>query len=255
MLEITYRTELFFKIKFIYFADRPFDIGGCDVVRFIGCSSEEDYEGFTAFRHRTAVTSIKDDLDTIWNKMDKRCRRSIKRAQETGIEISINKHYKEFWQLNKRFQRQKGFYSSVGSMNPPFDVMRQFGTLITAEYNHQVIAGSAYLCDDTNMRAWIGASKRLEVDRETAMTIGYANRLIDWEAIKLAKSRSISVYDWGNLWSEEEALEDEGKRGINSYKLSFGCQPVKCCSYKKANSKLYRAGKQIYEHLHFGHGS
>ena len=41
-------------------------------------------------------------------------------------------------------------------------------------------------------------------------------------AIKNAKEKGIKEFDLGGLWSKEEAEKDEKKKGINTYKLSYG---------------------------------
>jgi len=65
--------------------------------------------------------------------------------------------------------------------------------------------------DQSNINYWIGASKRLDVDKEKAKLIGYANRLIYWEAIKYAKEKGIKEYDLGGIFSDEEVEKDKVK--------------------------------------------
>ena len=77
--------------------------------------------------------------------------------------------------------------------------------------------------------------------------IGNANRLLHWEAIKYAKEKGIKEFDWGGLWSVEEAEKDESKRTVNFFKQSFGGEIITCYTYQKIYSKIYKLGQRFYD--------
>ena len=126
--------------------------------------------------------------------------------------------------------------------------MKKYGTLFLAEYNGEILVGTLYLINNNTIKSWIGASKRLEVDRAKASIISNADRLIDWVAIKYAKEKGLIDFDLGGLWSQDEAEKDIGKKGINSYKLSYGGRTVTRYSYYKIYSKIYNLAYQLYNY-------
>jgi len=190
---------------------------------------------------------LTQDLDEIWRKLDKKSSRySIRRAQQDGINLRINRDYDEFYQMNKNLLKNKGFSTIYVVGVPKADVMEKYGTLFTAEHKGETLGGHLYLEDGANIKLWYSASKRLGVDRDKATLIGNANRLLHWEAIKYAKDKGIKEFDWGGLCSQEEADKDERLKAINSFKLSFGGEIVTYYSYQKVYSKAYELAQFLY---------
>jgi lipid II:glycine glycyltransferase (peptidoglycan interpeptide bridge formation enzyme) len=107
-----------------------------------------------------------------------------------------------------------------------------------------------YLEDDEKILFWWSASKRLEVDKNISSLISYANAFLIWEAIKYAKRKSLKTFNWGGLFSMEEASEPE-KKSLNQYKLNFGGQIEMNYSYSKINNKLYKKLSSLYQHIGF----
>lgn len=247
---ITDRKILTFDIKEVHFSDYPHDIEGCDFLNFHYCKNKFNAKGFTCQKELTSVIDLTQDLDTIWKNMDRKSvRYRIKRAQREGIKIWINEGFDQFFQIYRSFIQKKGIKSlfdvfGVGAIT--LEAMKKYGTLFVAEYDGEILVGNIYLIDNSNMKAWIGASKRLEVNRAMASMISIADRLIDWEAIKYAKEKGIKEFDIGGLWSKEEAEKDEKKKGINSYKLDLGGKIVTRYCYRKIYSKIYNLAYHLY---------
>jgi len=247
---ITDRKILTFDIKEVHFSDYPHDIEGCDFLNFHYCKNKVNAKGFTCQKEFTSVIDLTQDLDTIWKNMGRKSARyRIGRAQKEGVKIRINEGYDQFFQIYRSFIQKKGIKSlfdvfGVGSAT--LEAMKKYGTLFVAEYDGEILTGTLYLIDNSNMKAWIGASKRLEVDRSKASLISKADRLIDWEAIKYAKEKGVKEFDLGGLWSKEEVEKDERKKGINSYKLGYGGKITTCYSYQKIYSKIYTLAYHLY---------
>jgi len=241
---------LTFKVKEIHFSDYPYDIGGCDALSFHFCRNKITAPGFTCTERLTSVIDLTQDLDTIWRKLDKKSSRyAINRAQRDGIEFKINQNYEEFYHLNKSFMQQKGIMPLLGIGVTSIKEMKRYGTLFISEYKGEVLSGHLYLEDENNLKLWLSASKRLDVDREKAILIGNANRLLHWEAIKYAKEKGIEEFDMGGLWSDEEAKANEMKRNINFFKQSFGGKTTTYYDYQKIYSPLYKRGSHLYRIL------
>ncbi len=240
------RKRLILRTKEIHFCDYPFDVNDCASVMFLHCKNKVDAEGFTCHEDYTSTIDLTQDSDTLWRNMDKKSTRyEIGRAEKEEIRVHINDYFDEFYSINKGLeqkQRRKKWFGIGDSL----ETMRVHGTLVTAEYNGEILGGHLYLEDEDHIKLWLSASKRLEADREKAALIGRANRLLHWEAMKYAKAKGIKEFDWGGLWSEEEAALDSVKRNINSFKQSFGSVAIKCYNYQKAYSKTYRLANYLY---------
>ena len=237
-------------IKEVYFSDNPHDIESCDFLKFYYCKNKVQVKGFTCQKEITSTIDLTKNLDTIWKNMDNNSvRYRIKRAQKEGVKIKINDGYEQFFQIYRSFRQKKGLKSlfdmfGVGAYT--LDAMKKYGTLFLAEHEGEILVGTLYLEDEYNMKSWLGASKRLEVDKAKASMISCADRLIDWEAIQYAKEKGLEEYDLGGLWLKEEAEKDEKKRGMNNYKLSFGGEITNRYSYLKIYSKIYNIAYNLY---------
>jgi len=241
---------LMFKQREVHFSNQPHDIKNCDYVKFQYCKKRVDIDGFKRKEEVTSVIDLTQDLDAIWNNFDKKSTKyGIRRAEREGIIIRKNEKYEEFLEMYNSFLKQigiKSFLEIFGIKNLNVNDLKKYGTLIVAEYDGEVIAGSLYLEDESHIEAWIGGSKRLESDNKMKILSACANRLIDWEVIKYAKEKGIKEFDLGGLWPEEEANKDVSKKGINSFKLSFGGKTVTRYSYEKTYSKTYRLACYLY---------
>jgi len=226
--------------KDIHFSDYPYDTEGCDALKFHYCEKKVNVNGFTRQEEFTSIIDLTQDLETILQNMNKNTRYCIKRAQVEGIVVRINEDYEQFFQIYRSFIQKKGIkslFEVFGVGTTTLEAMKRYGTLFVAEYDSEILGGSLFLENKSSIKAWISASKRLEVDKNKRRLIGYANRLIDWEAIKYAKEKGMKEFDHGGLWPEREAEENKKKKGINSFKLSFGGKIVTRYSYYKIYSK------------------
>jgi len=238
-----------FKIKEIYFAERPFDVDDCDSVTFFDCTENVEIPGFTCAKKFTAIIDLNQDLEVIFSNFGKHNRQKIRRAEKEGIRIRLNQHYNEFKELANKFQKRKGFGTVVDRITADKEWIKKYGTLFTAEYNGEVLCGVLFLEDEYAMKAWIYGSKRLDVAKEKTYEIGRANRLLHWESIKYAKEKGLKEWDWGGMWSEEEVLQDDRKKAINDFKSGFGSNMVARFEYKKVYSKYYKVAQALYRTL------
>jgi len=196
-----------FKVKEIWFSDKPFDVKGYHAIMFKDCKNKATVDGFEHSEFPTLVIDLTQDLDTIWRNMGKKsCRYEIKRASKNGIVIQKSIDYRAFQALNARFRRMKGLGGRISA-----NYLKTHGTLFMAYVNGELVAGQVYLDTDDDIRWLLGASKRLEVDRDKQILIGCANRALVWEAIKYAKE-----------------------------KHTFGGIPIMHYTYKKSYSLLYK---------------
>jgi lipid II:glycine glycyltransferase (peptidoglycan interpeptide bridge formation enzyme) len=169
------------------------------------------------------------------------CRKPIKEAQKIGVKINFNQNYEEFFEINRQFRKKKG----LDVYSESIEFMKKYGTLLTAEFNGEILLGHFYLEDKNNIRAIFSGSKRFNVDGEKANFIANANRYCIWNAIKYAKDKGIKEYDAGGYYTGEK--EDIQKENINVFKKSFGGNLVTHYVYEKDYSKIYSLTKKIFE--------
>jgi lipid II:glycine glycyltransferase (peptidoglycan interpeptide bridge formation enzyme) len=242
---------LMFKIKEVHFAKYPFDIDGCDFLTFPFCRNKVDAKGFVRYEKLTSVIDLTQDLDTIWNKFHRDTYKGIKRAERDGVRILVNSRYEQFFNIYQNFIRKKeidSIFGGIGVETASLETMEKKGTLFVAEYQNKIVGGMLFLEDDSNIETLVSASKRLEQGKEEKAIIGCANRLIRWEAIKYAKAKGIKEFDLGGLFPEDKVEKDPIKKGINSFKLSFGGDVVTGFTYEKGYSKILKLAYSIYNY-------
>jgi len=252
MLEIERRPLHLFKVKEIWFSEFPFDVEDCDSVSFKALRNKVDAKGFVREEHATLVINLTKSLDEIWKAMDKSsCRYAINRAMKDGVKVKRNQNFDDFLNVYYSFRKRKGL-SSFASMfyDPELEVMkRKYGTLFVAEYDGEILGGCFFIHDKASIRWLVGASRRLEVDKQKATLIGNANRLIIWEAVKWAKEKGIEEFDLGGYSIKAENNPSDPRYGINKFKKSFGGELVKKYFYYKDYSRRLRSLRNIYNFL------
>jgi len=234
MLTIDRRIYIF-KTKEVWFADAPFDIEGYHFVIFPVCKNRSMDNTFACEKTSTLIIDLTQELDAIWANMEKKsCQYMIKRALRENILIKFNENYEDFDRINRSFKKSKGlgtFYSM-----DHIDRLREC-SLFTAEIDGEVVAGQSYMESDSTIRWIIGASKRLEVDKNRAVLIGCANRLMTWEAIKYAKNKGVREFDMGGYYTGQD--KTDSRFSVNIYKKSFGGTIIDRYTYTKSYSILW----------------
>lgn len=218
----------------IWFADEPFDVEKYDHVTFFNCKKDVELDGFSKKEFFTMIIDLNQDLDAIWGKFNKKSARySINKAIKDGVEVIKNQYYPEFIEMNRSFRIDK----KLPPLEMNEDYFRQYGTLYVAKYNDELISGQFFFDDDKNRRWYIGASKRLSVEKTLSTVIGNANRLILWEAIKDAKASNKYIFDFGGYAKDTTNPE---LININSFKASFGGDLTIYYIYEKTYSKIQK---------------
>jgi hypothetical protein len=230
------RKRYVFRIKEIWFSDQPHDVAGCHRVIFRDCRNKTNVPGFRLTEQTTLVVDLTEDIDAIFGRMDKdACRYSIRRAVREGITVSVNQHQREFHLMNRSFRERKGLLAHWEED----ESVTRYGTVFAAELDHEVIAGNLYMEDKDHIRWLLGASKRLEVDKRKAALIGFANRLLIWEAMQYAKAKGIREFDLGGYYTGGVPAPEMER--VNAFKKGFGGQLATHYIYEKDYSLVLRA--------------
>lgn len=247
MIYLLYITKKRFIFKGVeaWFSDSPFDINDVDFAFFRSCNNETCMDGFIREEFTTHIINLEQENALIWKNFSKSsCKYAINRALRDGVKIRINRDYDQFININHSFRKRKSLINQYISK----DYLIKNGTLLLAYYDNELLAGQFYISDQKNFRWLIGASKRLESDPKTATIIGNANRLLVWEAIKLAKNNGIKEFDLGGYYSGISANPELER--INRFKRSFGGTLGKKYNYTKIYSKKYKIASNL---IHVSH--
>ena len=235
-----------FKVKEVWFADQPFDVEGYHGVLFHACRNKLDAPGFSREEFTTSIIDLSQDLDTLWKGLDKSaCRYAIKRARRDGIVVRINQDYEEFLQTYRSLKKMKGL---AKFKDVSLTTLQRYGTLFAAQYEGEIVGGHVYLEDESNIRLWLSASRRFEVDRKKATLVGNANRLLHWEAMEYARKKGIKNMDMGGLWSD--LPKNDPRYAINFFKLSFGGAVITLYDYQKDYSPLLKLIRYLFHQLY-----
>ena len=248
MLEIE-RKHFSFRTKEIWFSENPFDVVGYDSITFNDCKNRILKPEFSCTEQATLVLDLTQDLELIWANMRKTFRQNIKYAQRDGIKVRMNQAYGEFCSLNRSFKRAKGLPASSGWpwFSENVEHMKKYGTLFVSELD-EVLSGQFYLEDEKCIRWLVGASKRLDVGMERTMLrmIGNANKLLTWEAIKYAKAKGLTEFDFGGYYTGKANDEMEN---INLFKEGFGGKQITRYGYQRDYSPTYTLARRVLRNL------
>jgi peptidoglycan pentaglycine glycine transferase (the first glycine) len=174
---------------------------------------------------RTIVVDIIGTEEEILKRMKQKCRYNIRLAEKKGVTVRSWSDIKGFHDLMKMTGGRDGF--GVHSLDYYDRVYRLFhpagmAELLVAEFDGKPLA--ALMVFSRGKRSWYlyGASSDEERNRMPAY-------LLQWEAMRWAKSRGAEQYDlWGVPDVDEKILESQfesrqdGLWGVYRFKRGFG---------------------------------
>jgi lipid II:glycine glycyltransferase (peptidoglycan interpeptide bridge formation enzyme) len=239
-MQIIDKKLFIYKVKEVHFSDTPFDINGCDFLYFPFCTNKVEKPGFMCYNKLTSIIDLTQDIESIWNNINRNTRRIIRNAEKEDIEIVINQGFKEFYKIYRDFLRKKdinSIFEPLGLGFIPLSTIDNNGKLFIAKYHNEILVGHVFLENKYWFEDWVTGSKRLDNSKKNKQLSTLANRLILWEAIKYAKEQGFQKFDLGGLFPKEKAKQDPIKHGINRFKLSFGGDIIHGYTYDKIYSK------------------
>lgn len=194
---------------------------------------------------RTIVVDIRGTEEEILSRMKQKCRYNLRLAEKKGVTVRPWRDIKGFHDLIKTTGGRDGF--GVHSLDYYDRVYRLFqpagmAEMLVAEFEGKPLA--ALMVFSRGRRAWYlyGASSDEERNRMPAY-------LLQWEAMRWAKSKGAEEYDlWGVPDEDEQTLESQfesrqdGLWGVYRFKRGFGGKILRAAPAmdKVYNPILYR---------------
>jgi peptidoglycan pentaglycine glycine transferase (the first glycine) len=176
---------------------------------------------------RTIFIPIDMDDDQILAAMKQKTRYNIRLAEKKGIEVRSANDLGAFQTMMAITGKRDGIGVHVQSYyQKAYDLFHEAGKceLLFAYYEDQPIAGLMLFAQGTTAWYLYGASSEIERNRMPTY-------LLQWEAIRWAKSKGCTEYDlWGIPDLDEDDLEKvftgkeshEGLWGVYRFKRGFG---------------------------------
>jgi lipid II:glycine glycyltransferase (peptidoglycan interpeptide bridge formation enzyme) len=174
---------------------------------------------------RTIVISLEGSDDDILARMKQKCRYNVRLAEKKGITIRAWDDIEGFHRLMQVTGGRDGFgVHSLAYYKKAYELFHPTGMaeLLVAEFESKPLA--ALMVFAIGKRSWYlyGASNDEERNRMPTY-------LLQWEAMKWAKSHGCTEYDlWGVPDANEETLEaqfetrHDGLWGVYRFKRGFG---------------------------------
>lgn len=176
---------------------------------------------------RTVLVSLEGSEEEILGRMKQKTRYNIRLAEKKGITVKTNPDMDQFYEMMKITGSRDNF--GVHARNYYQTAYRLFNPSSTCEcftafYQETPLASLMVFALGNTSWYMYGASSDIERNRMPTY-------LLQWEAMRWAKSRGCKVYDlWGIPDHEEDELEEgfsnheshDGLWGVYRFKRGFG---------------------------------
>jgi peptidoglycan pentaglycine glycine transferase (the first glycine) len=176
---------------------------------------------------RTLVVNISGDEDQVLGHMKQKTRYNIKLALKKGVIVHPSDDLDSFYRLMQMTAGREQFgVHSLAYYRQAYELFCHRGEceLLVAEYQDRPLAALIVFAHGTRAWYFYGASASDHRDRMPTY-------LLQWEAMRWARSRGCHEYDlWGVPDEAEEVLEKEfttrqdGLWGVYRFKRGFGGQ-------------------------------
>lgn len=234
-----YLPTWYWRKKWVWF-DAPHDVDDADMVTFFSYDDTAP-EGFSKKKGATSVINLARDEAELWNQMrEKFIRTQIRKGERNGIRVYESGDFGVFKSMYLEFRNRKKL--------PPddFSLFEKHGLLLIAENDDGMLAGGVFLHDDAVMRAWVLASGRFADDNRRRELAGQANRMVIWEAIRIAKKKGLNLFDLGGI----DVSPEDANSPLTIFKEAFGGRRVENYYYTKVYSKSLQAFLSLRSLLH-----
>jgi len=234
---ITERKYGFFKSTHIYFFEDHFisNIPDCDVVTYHTYKNMGIIKGFDRIHCLTTTIDLNQEIDLIWKKIKRQHKRHILRAEKSGTKVVVSNKYEDFYEIYKKFHKEKNYTNLFGLNIFPLQFIQKFGIIFIAENQGEILGGSLFFYDDKNSLLMSIPHKTFGNSIDKNKQISDANCYTQWEAMQYFKNLGITNFDFGGLGNGEKI---HPMYGLDYYKRSFGGDVISQYDYVKFNSRF-----------------
>ncbi len=230
MFEATSKRYLF-KMKEIWYAEKPYDIRGYDIVQFYFVRQEPQDNSFIPKKSYFAVIALNKTMEAIYRSFDRTTQKEIRRARRENFKVETNEDYEGFAKLWNEFMSAKKIKKyelseSMLHMHPDHrlvNVKDAEGRILAADYAC-IAEKQMYMLYIINA---IGTIPGIE-DK-----VSMATRLAHYTMIEEAlKDRLQKI----NLRSLGDGREEAGKK----FESSFGTEREETTAYVKVYNPVLK---------------
>lgn len=151
--------------------------------------------GFTTVAKHTHLLDLRPDEETIWKRMEGRCRTAIRKGEKEGVtvtRVTDGGFMEQYYALLDQVYRQQG----MGTPNPAGFYRRLWDTwgdtnlsVYRADWQGELIA-AAIVLRDKGRAYYLNGASRSEYNRFSP------NNLVQWAAIRDARGAGAERYDF-----------------------------------------------------------
>ena len=218
-------------------------------------------KAFLQFPHKnsgTYIINLHDDIETIWNNLNKKARNQIRQARKKNVEVVITdseKDFLEWWDIYSKTANRKEFILESYNLTKELFEKKEISRLFVAKIGNKIVSGNLIILSNTEVIWKLGGS-----DREFSEF--RPNHLLQWEIIEWSKKQGYSYYDMGGALPPRYDINgvpiDEGSgEGPSSFKRKFGGEYKEIYKYQiitnklryKINTALINARFKLMRHL------
>jgi hypothetical protein len=184
---------------------------------------------------KTVIINLQDELDTIFGKFSSTNKNEIRRSEKDGIVCQQLTNIDEFITFFNEFAKKK----KINTLD--INRIKSYGLenlyIFGALQDNRLLSAHSYLVDKNASVALLltSSSARFE-DTTERQIIGRANKQLHYYELKKFKELGISTYDFGGIATNKDIEKNQGLKGVNDFKLSFGGNKVE---FKEYSSFLY----------------
>lgn len=232
---ITYDIRFFFHTRWIWF-DLPHDVPGVDEIAFLSYD-RVDAPGFKLKEGTTTILDLTLPEPSLWQGMrESFVRRQIQKGERAGIRVDEGT-LDEFIPLYAELRRAKGLARNS------LRFLSGTARVRIARENGRALAGGVFLGDGTHVRAYALASSRFALsDGRLREHVGWANRMVLWDAMRLFRQEGYRYLDLGGIDSDSSQA---GERSLAEFKEAFGGVRTPYYFYRKTYSQVLRSWRSV----------
>lgn len=196
-----------------------------------------DEKGFSVELRSTYILDIEPDVDSMWGKLDSKCRNMVRKAQRNEVQVVVvepDAHFDEYYRMaqdvyersNRPPAIPKSFFLKLWARLQSTGQIR----VLMAKHKDRLLASAIFLTYKDTVYYWDGVSYR-EGNRLAP------NNLIQWTNIEWATQAGYRRYD----------MLGADLPGVAHFKGSFGPECVHYTYIYKSLTPQARLGRVLYK--------